>query len=71
MRTSVSLAVALGLVGTSVVPAQTHLRKQGPELKSSQDARGPAVLAPCQRNHPPHRLVAISMVAHGYAGRAK
>ncbi|MGH2842593.1 MAG: SMP-30/gluconolactonase/LRE family protein [Solirubrobacteraceae bacterium] len=49
------LAVTLGLVGTSVVLAQTPMRKEGPGLKSSEDAREPAVLATCQRNHPPPR----------------
>jgi gluconolactonase len=53
MRASMVLAVTFGLVGTSMVLAQTPLRKEGPGLKSSEDAREAAVLATCQRNHPP------------------
>lgn len=53
MRASVSLAVTFGLLATSMALAQTPMRKQGPGLKSSEDAREATVLATCQHTHPP------------------
>jgi len=75
MRSSCFVAISLYLMGATVAAAQAPQRSEGPGLKAQEDSRyakgGLGLPSDHLMGGQGGELLAIRMLAYGYAGRPK